>query len=63
MEKSENKRYIMQKVLSFSSITRCYATLPPKPPSYRRQFSREPGTFVIHLFQYGACQIKYPAGF
>lgn len=62
IEREENKRYIMQKALSFSSITRCYATLPPKPPSYWRQFSWELDTFVMHLFQYGTCQIKYPAG-
>lgn len=63
VERKKNKRYIMQKALSFSSITRCYATLPPKPPSYWRQFSWEPDTFAIHLFQYGTCQIKYPAGY
>lgn len=57
MKRKENKRYIMQKAQSFSSITRCYATLPPKPPTYRRQVSRSPHTFVIHLFQCRTCQI------
>lgn len=57
MKRKENKRYIMQKAKSFSSITRCYATLPPKPPTYWRQVSRDPHTFVIHLFQCGTCQI------
>lgn len=46
MERKEYKRYVKQKALSFSSITRCYTTLPPKPPSYWRQFSWEPDTFI-----------------
>ena len=61
-ERRENKCYIMQQALSFSSITRCYATLPPKPPSYWHQSSGGPGTFAIHLFQYGTCQTESPAG-
>lgn len=68
-----NKHCIMQKAPSFSSITRCYATLAAKPSirlepiltgeggCTRRWVGGGVHVFAIHLLQYVTCQLKHPA--